>query len=246
MQEAEKERLQQQLKDALVAIKKLKSGLISEKNKKHEPIAVIGMAMRLPGHVYNAKDYWKLLFDGVDAISDIPESRFDAKSLYDPNPDTLGKMVVKQGGFLDQIDQFDGSFFDLSYAEIESMDPQQRLLLEVTYEALENAGIPAQSIVGSNTGVYVGVTNNDYQKRHFRSGDYTLINPYSYTGSAVSSNAGRISYLMGLQGPSLALDTACSSSLVATHLATQSLRNGESDLAIAGAANVIIDPEFTI
>lgn len=246
MQEAEKERLQQQLKDALVAIKKLKSGLIAEKNKKHEPIAVIGMAMRLPGSVYNSKDYWKLLSEGVDAISDIPESRFDAKALYDPNPDTLGKMVVKQGGFLDQIDQFDGSFFDLSYAEIESMDPQQRLLLEVTYEALENAGISAQSIVGSNTGVFVGVTNNDYQKRHFRSGDYTLINPYSYTGSAVSSNAGRISYLMGLQGPSLALDTACSSSLVATHLATQSLRSGESDLAIAGAANVIIDPEFTI
>jgi acyl transferase domain-containing protein/acyl carrier protein len=246
MQEAEKERLQQQLKDALVAIKKLKTGLLAEKNKKHEPIAVIGMAMRLPGSVYNSKDYWNLLSNGVDAISDIPESRFDAKALYDPNPDTLGKMVVKQGGFLDQIDQFDGSFFDLSFAEIESMDPQQRLLLEVTYEALENAGIPAQSIVGSDTGVFIGVTNNDYQKRHFRSGDYTLINPYSYTGSAVSSNAGRISYLMGLQGPSLALDTACSSSLVATHLATQSLRNGESDLAIAGAANVIIDPEFTI
>lgn len=246
MQEAEKERLQQQLKDALVAIKKLKSGLQEEKNKKHEPIAIIGMAMRFPGGVKNADDYWKLLSGGVDAIRDIPESRFDAKALYDSNHETPGKMVVKQGGFLDNIDQFDGSFFDLSYAEIESMDPQQRILLEVTHEAMENAGIPVQSLIDSNTGVFIGVTNNDYQKRHFRSGDYTLINPYSYTGAAVCSNSGRISYLMGLQGPSVSLDTACSSSLVATHLATQSLRNRECDLAIAGAANVIIDPEFTI
>ncbi|MCO5230004.1 MAG: type I polyketide synthase [Chitinophagales bacterium] len=246
MQEAEKERLHQQLKDALTAIKKLKSGLIEEKNKKFEPIAIVGMAMRLPGGIYTSQDYWKLLSNGVDAITDIPESRFDAKSLYDENYDTPGKMIVKQGGFLDNIDQFDGSFFDLSYAEIESMDPQQRILLEVTYEALENAGIPLQSLVDSNTGVFIGVTNNDYQKRHFRSGDYTLINPYSYTGSAVCSNSGRISYLMGLQGPSVSLDTACSSSLVATHLAVQSLRNRECNLAIAGAANVIIDPEFTI
>ncbi len=246
MQEAEKERLQQQLKDALVAIKKLKSGLVEERSKKHEPIAVIGMAMRFPGNVHNAAEYWNILSNGVDAISDIPESRFDAKALYDANYETPGKMVVKQGGFLDQIDQFDGSFFDLSYAEIESMDPQQRLLLEVTHEAMENAGIPVQSLVDSNTGVFVGVTNNDYQKRHFRSGDYTLINPYSYTGAAICSNSGRISYLMGLQGPSVSLDTACSSSLVATHLAVQSLRNRECDVAIAGAANVIIDPEFTI
>lgn len=246
MLESEKEKLQQQLKDALVAIKKLKSGLLTERNKKFEPIAIIGMGLRFPGHVQNAQQYWELLSKGVDAISDIPESRFDAKSLYDPNPDTPGKMVVKQGGFLDQIDQFDGSFFDLSYAEIESMDPQQRILLEVTHEAFENAGIPVHTLYGSNTGVFVGVTNNDYQKRHFRSGDLTLINPYSYTGSAICSNSGRISYLLGLQGPSVSLDTACSSSLVATHLATQSLRNGECDLAIAGAANVIIDPEFTI
>ncbi|MCO5232262.1 MAG: type I polyketide synthase [Chitinophagales bacterium] len=246
MQEEEKERLHQQLKDALTAIKKLKSGLLEEKSKKFEPIAIIGMAMRLPGGIYTSQDYWKLLSNGVDAITDIPESRFDAKSLYDEQYDTPGKMIVKQGGFLDNIDQFDGSFFDLSYAEIESMDPQQRILLEVTYEALENAGIPLQSLTDSNTGVFIGVTNNDYQKRHFRSGDYTLINPYSYTGSAICSNSGRISYLMGLQGPSVSLDTACSSSLVATHLAVQSLRNQECNLAIAGAANVIIDPEFTI
>jgi acyl transferase domain-containing protein/acyl carrier protein len=246
MQEAEKEKLQQQVRDALIAIKKLKSKLQEEQYKKHEPIAIIGMAMRYPGGVNSAVSYWQLLENGVDAISDIPKDRFDAEALYDPDPDVPGKLTVKQGGFLSNIDQFDGSFFDLSYAEIESMDPQQRLLLEVTHEALENAGIPVQTLVDSNTGVFVGVTNNDYQKRHFRSGDFKLINPYSYTGAAVCSNSGRISYLLGLQGPSIALDTACSSSLVATHLAAQSLRNGECDLAIAGAANVIIDPEFTI
>jgi acyl transferase domain-containing protein/acyl carrier protein len=246
MQEAEKEKLQQQVRDALVAIKKLKSKLQEEQYKRHEPIAIIGMAMRYPGGVKNAEAYWQLLEKGTDAISDIPKERFDAEDLYDADPDIPGKLTVKQGGFLENIDQFDGSFFDISYAEIESMDPQQRILLEVTHEALENAGIPVQALVDSNTGVFIGVTNNDYQKRHFRSGDLKLINPYSYTGSAVCSNSGRISYLLGLQGPSLALDTACSSSLVATHLAAQSLRNNECDLAIAGAANVIIDPEFTI
>ncbi len=246
MQEADKLRLQQQLKDALVAIKKLKSNLQSEKEKKHEPIAVIGMAMRLPGHVKNTDDFWKLLSEKQDAVTDIPQSRFDAQSLYDENYDTPGKMVVRQGGYLDEIDQFDGSFFDISYAELESMDPQQRLLLEITHEAAENAGIPVHSLIGSNTGVFVGVTNNDYQKRHFRSGDLTLINPYSYTGIAQSAHSGRLSYLMGLEGPSVSLDTACSSSLVATHLACQSLRNRECNLAVVGAANLIIDPEFTI
>lgn len=246
MQEAEKLKYQKQLKDALVAIQKLKAKVKQEKDKKHEPIAIIGMGMRLPGGVRSAEDYWNLLSSGTDAIRDIPESRFDAPSLYTEDYDTPGKMIVRQGGFLDDIDQFDGSFFDISYAEIESMDPQQRLLLEVTHEAFENAGITWQSLANSKTGVFIGVTNNDYQKRHFRSGDYTLINPYSYTGIAQSSHSGRLSYLLGLQGPSVSLDTACSSSLVATHLAVQSLRNGESDLAIAGAANLIIDPEFTI
>ena len=246
MQPEEKERLQQQLKDALVAIRKLKSTIQSEQEKKQEPIAIIGMGMRLPGNVKNAKDFWNLLYHGVDAITDIPKDRFDAAALYDSDYSVPGKMVVKQGGFLDHIDQFDGSFFDLSYAEIESMDPQQRILLEVTYEAFENAGINTKSLNGSNTGVYIGVTNNDYQKRHFRSGDYTLINPYSYTGTAYCSDSGRISYLLGLQGPAISIDTACSSSLVATHLAVQSLRSGETDMAVVGAANVIVDPEFTI
>ena len=246
MQEAEKEKLYKQLKDAVVAIKKLKADLQQERSKKNEPIAVIGMAMRLPSGVMNAEDYWNLLIQGKDAVTDIPESRFDAKAFYDANYETPGKMVVKQGGFLEQIDQFDGSFFDISYAELESMDPQQRLLLEVAHEATENAGIPVKSLYGTQTGVFIGVTNIDYQKRHFRSGDYTLINPYSYTGATVCSNSGRISYLMGLQGPSVSIDTACSSSLVTTHLAVQSLRNGECDMAFTGAANLIIDPEFTI
>jgi acyl transferase domain-containing protein/short-subunit dehydrogenase/acyl carrier protein len=241
----DQEKLMQQLKDALVAIKKLKSDLLHEKEKNNEPIAIIGMAMRFPGNVTNEDDYWNLLINNTDAIEDIPESRFDVRRYYDKTPQP-GKINLKQGGFLKEIDLFDAPFFDLTRIETESIDPQQRLLLEVSYEALENAGINITQLTDSNTGVFIGITNVDYQKKHFRSTDANLVNPYSYTGIAVGANAGRISYAFGLQGPSVVLDTACSSSLVAVHTAAQSLRNKDCNMAIVGAANIILEPELSI
>lgn len=246
MSDQKNEKLLGQLKEAVVAIRKLKSELQKERAAKKEPIAIVGMAMRLPGGVKNATDYWNLLENGVDAISAVPKERYDADALYDADPNTPGKITVKEGGFISDIDQFDVSFFDISPIELENVDPQQRVLLEVTHEAFENAGMDVSALQGSNTGVFMGVANNDYQTKHFRSGDYNLINPYSFTGSTISANSGRISYLMGLQGPSITMDTACSSSLVSTHLAAKSLRNKECDIAIAGGVNIIIEPEITI
>ena len=242
----DQEKLMQQLKDAVVAIKKLKADLQAEREKDHEPVAIIGMAMRLPGDTYTAERYWEILETGFDAITDIPKARFDAKKLFTTDPNEPGKITLLQGGFVKDIDQFDGSFFDISYAELENLDPQQRMLLEVSYEAIENAGLNAKSLIDSDTGVFVGVTNVDYQTKSYRTGDYTSINHYSYSGQAICAHSGRISYLMGFQGPSIALDTACSSSLVATHLAVRALRNRESGLALVGACNLIIDPEQTI
>lgn len=242
----DQEKLMQQLKDAVVAIKKLKADLQAEREKDHEPVAIIGMAMRLPGDTNTAERYWELLETGFDAITDIPKARFDAKKLFTTDPNEPGKITLLQGGFVKDIDQFDGSFFDISYAELENLDPQQRMLLEVSYEAIENAGINAKSLIDSDTGVFVGVTNVDYQTKSYRTGDYTSINHYSYSGQAICAHSGRISYLMGFQGPSIALDTACSSSLVATHLAVRALRNRESGLALVGACNLIVDPEQTI
>lgn len=241
----DQDKLIQQLKDALVAIKKLKADVQIEKEKNNEPIAIIGISLRLPGNVNNTDDYWNLLINNVDAIEDIPSTRFDANLYYEKEP-TLGKITLKQGGFLKDIDLFDAPFFDLTRIETESLDPQQRLLLEVAYEALENSGININDLTDSNTGVYSAITNVDYQKKHFRSGDYELVNPYSYSGAAVAANAGRISYSLGLQGPAITIDTACSSSLVATHLATQALRNRECNMAIVGAANIILEPELTM
>jgi len=246
MSDQNNEKLLKQLKEAVVAIRKLKSELQKEKAAKREPIAVVGMAMRFPGDVNNEQDYWKLLRNGVDAISPVPEDRYDVEQLYNADPNVPGKVTVKQGGFIKDVDQFDVSFFDISPVELESVDPQQRVLLEVTHEAFENAGMNVLDLKDSNTGVYIGISNNDYQSKHFRSGDYKLINPYSFTGAAVSSNAGRISYLMGLQGPCITIDTACSSSLVCTHLAANALRNKECDIAVSGAVNIILEPELTI
>jgi acyl transferase domain-containing protein/NADP-dependent 3-hydroxy acid dehydrogenase YdfG/acyl carrier protein len=241
----DQEKLIQQLRDALLAIKKLKSDVQIEREKNNEPIAIVGVALRFPGDVNNTDEYWNLLINNIDAIEDIPISRFDVNQYYQKEP-ALGKITLKQGGFLKDIDLFDASFFDLTRIETESIDPQQRLLLEVSYEALENSGINVNDLTDSNTGVFIGITNVDYQKKHFRSNDYELANPYSYSGVAVAANAGRISYAFGLQGPAVALDTACSSSLVVTHLASQALRNKDCNMAIVGAANIILEPELTM
>lgn len=208
----------------------------------NEPIAVVGMACRFPG-APDVEAFRRLLREGGDAIEEVPPDRWDANSFYDPNPNAPGRMVTKCGGFLEGIDRFDAAFFGISPREATSLDPQQRLLLEVTWEAIENAGIAPEELTRVQTGVFTGIGSQDYLRVL---GDIREREPYYGTGNAPSVAAGRISYVLGLQGPSMAVDTACSSSLVAVHLACQSLRAGESDVALASGVNAILTPETSL
>src|SRR6266571_2605522 len=211
-----------------------------------EPIAIVGMGCRFPG----AKDpeaFWRLLHDGLGAITEVPVDRWDINSLYDPNPGTPGRMSTRWGGFLEHVDQFDPHFFGISPREASRMDPQQRLLLEVAWEALEDAGQAPHRLTGSQTGVFIGISGVDYSQLQIRYGDFPFdIDAYAGTGNAHSVAANRLSYLLDLRGPSLSVDTACSSSLVAIHLACQSLLSGESTLALAGGVNLILFPALTV
>ncbi|MER6677258.1 beta-ketoacyl synthase N-terminal-like domain-containing protein [Streptomyces sp. NPDC000983] len=196
-----------------------------------EPVAVIGIGCRLPGGVSGGEGFWRLLEGRVDASGDVPLERWDASALAG---------VPARGSFLDEVDGFDNSFFRISPREARTMDPQQRLFLEVAWEALEDAGVRADRMSGTRTGVFVGLNTTDYQQLVTRrEADVDL---YYGTGNSFSATAGRISYFLGLRGPSLAVDTACSSSLTAVHLACQSLRAGESRLALAGGVNVMATP----
>jgi len=208
-----------------------------------EPIAIIGLGCRFPG-ANNPEAFWELLRNGVDAIREVPPERWNSEEYYDPTPGVPGKMVTRWGGFIDQVDQFDHRFFGISPREAAQMDPQQRLLLEVTWEALEDAGITTEKIAGSQTGVFIGISTNDYSR--LSAGDTQHINAYSGTGNALSIAANRLSYLLDAHGPSLAVDTACSSSLVAVHYACESLHRGECEAAIAGGVNLILVPEIAI
>ena len=233
------------MKKALLELRQMRSELEAMKRAKTEPIAVIGLGCRFPGDARDPDAFWQLLRDGVDAISEVPKDRWDIDALYDPDPDTPGRIVTRYGGFVDQLHDFDAGFFGIAPREAASLDPQQRLVLEVTWEALEYGGVSPEKLAASQTGVFVGICANDYSRR-FSPDAGAEIDSYMATGNARSVAAGRLSYLLGLQGPSLAVDTACSSSLVAVHLACQSLRNGESDLALAGGVNRLLSPEFSI
>ena len=204
-----------------------------------EPIAVVGMGCRFPG-ANGLGEYWSLLSAGTDATRDLPESRWDADELLADGEVTPGTVVTRRGAFLEGVDQFDNAFFRISAREARSMDPQQRIFLEVAWEAIEDAGLDADALGGGRTGLFVGLNTTDYQQlvtRHAENVDL-----YYGTGNSFSGTAGRFSYFLGLQGPSLAVDTACSSSLAAVHLACQSLRTGESEVAVAGGSNVIATP----
>jgi acyl transferase domain-containing protein len=232
------------LKRALLAVKEMRARLDEVERSATEPIAVIGIGCRFPGGANDPESYWRLLRAGVDAVCEVPSSRWDADEYYDPDPDKPGKMNTRWGGFLrDGIDGFDAHFFGITPREAASMDPQQRLLLEVAWEALEDAGQSPAYLCGSATGVFTGISTNDYS-RLFDGAE--RIDSYMSTGNAFSVAAGRISYVLGLQGPSLAVDTACSSSLVAVHLAVQSLRSGESRMALAGGVNLMLSPLSTL
>ncbi len=211
----------------------------SPRSAASEPIAIIGMGLRYPGGVSDPASFWKLLHGGVDAIGEIPRTRWDVDELYDPDPSVAGKMMTRWGGFLSDIDQFDPSFFGISPREAEKMDPQQRLLLETSWEALERAGVIPDRLMESDTGVFVGLMYHEYGT--LLSGTEAM-DGYVSTGNAGSIASGRISYFLGLKGPSLTVDTACSSSLVALHLACQSLQQGECSVALAGGVTVMLTP----
>jgi acyl transferase domain-containing protein len=212
-----------------------------------EPIAIIGMGCRLPGGGNDPEAFWQLLRDGVDTTSDIPADRWDIEAYYDPDPEAPGKMYMRRGAFLTgDIGAFDAQFFGIAPREAEEMDPQHRLLLEVAWEALERAGVAPDRLACTVTGVYIGVMSIDYGQVRLKSINLHDINPYLGTGNGVDFAAGRLSYFLGLQGPSMVVATACSSSLVATHLACQALRLRECDLALAGGVNLIISPHTNI
>lgn len=232
------------LQNAVFLLKRTQAKLEAIHRARHEPIAIIGMGCRFPGGVDSPLSYWKLLTDGVDTISEVPADRWDIDELYDPDPMAPGKMSTRWGGFLDNVSDFDADFFGISPREALRIDPQQRLLLEVAWDALEDAGIPAADISGTKTGVYIGLIQSDYA--YLQGAVIKEADVFSATGSTHSIAANRISYVLNLQGPSVALDTACSSSLVTIHQACQSLRLGESDLALAGGANLLLSPHATI
>jgi len=209
-----------------------------------EPVAIVGIGCRFPG-AGDPAAYWRLLREGRDAISEVPSDRWDIDAYYDPDPMAPGKMSTRFGGFVDGIDRFDPQFFGIAPREAETMDPQQRLLLEVVWEALEHAGIAPDRLEGSRAGVFVGMSANDYFHL-IRARGLDRFDAYTASGTAHSIASGRLSYVLGLSGPSLSVDTACSSSLVAIHQAVQSLRRGESDLALAGGVNLILGPDISI
>lgn len=234
------------IKRALYAIDDLQARLAAVMDKQHEPIAVVGMGCRFPGGAHSPAAYWELLQHGRDAISPVPDDRWPIDHYYDADPDAPGKMYMRHGGFLKAIDQFDAPFFGISPREAMAMDPQHRLLLEVSWEALEYAGIAPTSLKGSATGVFVGIGQNDYARLTLYGADAHRIGTYDGTGNLLCFAAGRVAYILGLQGPSMAIDTACSSSLVALHQACQGLRTGQCDLALAGGVHLVISPEISI
>jgi acyl transferase domain-containing protein len=208
------------------------------------PVAIVGIGCRFPGGVVDAHTFWQLLLDGRDAIGEVPADRIDVPRFYDERPATPGRMMSRRGGFLDRIDTFDAAFFGISPREAERMDPQQRLLLETAWESIEDAGLDANRLVGSRSGVFIGQWTSDFESRLFA--DPHQVDFMMTTGSGRYAASGRLSYALGLRGPSLTIDTACSSSLVAVHLAVRALRSGECTLALAGGANLILQPHITV
>ncbi|MDI1312863.1 type I polyketide synthase [Prosthecobacter sp.] len=210
---------------------------------RNEGVAIIGMGCRFPGGINDAESFWKLLIEGRDAVSEVPASRWNVERFYDAEPGVLGKTIAKRGGFIEGIEQFDPQFFGISPREAPYIDPQQRLLLETAWEAIEDAGLVLNFEKGTDIGVFVGISHNDYQGIQHTSTDRSGISAHTPTGSAHSIAANRISYCLNLHGPSLAMDTACSSALTAVHVACEHLLSGRCKTAMAGGVTVMINPD---
>jgi acyl transferase domain-containing protein/NADPH:quinone reductase-like Zn-dependent oxidoreductase/SAM-dependent methyltransferase/nucleoside-diphosphate-sugar epimerase/acyl carrier protein len=234
------------LRRALLALDQMQAKLDAAERAPRQPIAIVGIGCRLPGGADGPDAFWKHLRAGKESVVEVPPDRWDIDRLYDPDPDAPGKMSTRRGGFVDGVGDFDPQFFGIAPREAASMDPQQRLLLEVGWEALEHAGIAADQLSGSRTGVFLGMTASDYAQVQMDSAGLEGLDAYYTSGIAHSIASGRLSYLLGLLGPSITLDTACSSSLVAVHLAVQSLRSGECTMALAGGVNLMLSPENSI
>ncbi|MEM6401843.1 MAG: type I polyketide synthase, partial [Cyanobacteria bacterium P01_D01_bin.116] len=228
------------------ALKQARTQLEEIQRQKDEPIAIVGMGCRFSGGVKDPFSFWQLLKNGVDCIGEIPTERWDIKDYYDPDPDVPGKMYTRQGGFIEEVDLFDPQFFGISPREAIAMDPQQRLLLEVSWEALEHSGFSPEQLQGSQTGIFMGICFEDYSRFSVNSGNPSKMDAYNSLGNTRSIAAGRLAYVLGFNGPAFFLDTSCSSSLLSLHLACQSLRLGECNLALAGGVNLMLTPEATI
>src|SRR6266540_5651700 len=212
------EKAEESLQRAAAVTDSLGGRLVAAQPEEEAAIAIVGIGCRYPGGIVDVETFWRVLDEGIDAVTEVPRERWDIDALYDPDPMTPGKMTSCYGGFLPEIDRFDADFFSISTREAVTLDPQQRLLLETSWEALEHAGIAAERLLGSATGVFVGLMSYEYGTL---GAGLERLDGYVGTGSLGSVASGRISYVLGLQGPSLTVDTATSSSLVAAHLACQ-------------------------
>jgi amino acid adenylation domain-containing protein len=233
------------LQKATLAIKRLRQRVDTLESAARQPIAVIGLACKLPGGE-NAEAFWRLLEAGGDGTMEIPADRWEVDRYYDPQPGVPGKMYTRRGGFVGGVDQFDPQFFHIAPREAVGIDPQQRLLLETVWQALEDAGRVPDRLVGSDTGVFLGISTNDYGQVLSQSAQSSSNNAQAGAGNSASVASGRISYTFGFQGPCMAIDTACSSSMVATHLAVRALRQRECTMALVAGVNLMLSPEITI
>ena len=206
-----------------------------------EPLAIVGLGLQLPGGVVDLESFWTLLENGDDTLGLVPQERWDMEALFDGDPDARGKAYTRHGTFLNQIDQFDADFFGISPREAKEMDPQHRLLMETTWHALEDAGILPSSLKGSDTGIFVGIGPSDYEKIQ---GQRLKAEAHTIIGTHASFASGRLAFTLGTNGPAISVDTACSSSLVALHQASQSLRKGECNLALAAGVQIMASPEI--